>query len=435
MSSVAATRDCLAAIAGRNQQLGAFTFIDETGALLSAHDSDLRRSAGASLGPLDGMPVAIKANIAVRNWPLTAGLRFRAQERATEDAYSVTRLRDAGAVLVGLTNMDEGALGAEGLNPWYGSSHNPRRQGWSAGGSSSGAAVAVAAGLVPVALGTDTIGSLRIPASFCGVASLKPSYGLISVRGVVPVHLRFDHVGPIARDIRLLRLALEVLAVHDPPCRVSVPLAPLSARPAGTPVKIAYAVGMEGYQVTPPVIAAYNRGIAALRDMGHPLTHVDLSRWDLPRLRRAILTLCELEMWRVHRQRVAESPDDFSDGLRAFIRYGGKLDSDDIASAELRIAGFCNQWREAMAPFDVCILPSTACASFPQRERHPQNTADLTSIASATGLPALSLPLPVPTDEMPVGLQLIGSVGGDHELLRIAQELETALIPEMARTR
>lgn len=433
LSSFDLTRHCLQRIGEDNEALCAFTFVDGDGAIKAAQAADARRRAGTSLGMLDGLPVALKANIGVHGWPLTAGLKFRQADRANDDASLVVRLRRAGAVLLGLTNMDEGALGAEGLNPWYGSTQNPRRSGWSAGGSSSGAAAAVAAGFAPLAIGTDTIGSVRIPASFCGVAALKPSYGLLSVRGIVPVHLRFDHAGPIASRVGELRVALDALAAYDAQNRVSIALDLTTPRAAGSGVTVAYAVGLDGYQVTGEVIAAYNLGLAALRAAGHQLVPIDMTRWDLPRLRRAILALCELEMWRTHRQRLADRPDDFSDGLRAFIRYGGKLDANDIGNAELRIADFQAEWLRAMAPFDAVVLPTTACASFPQKERHPQNTADLTAIASATGLPALSLPLPRPVGEMPAGLQIIGPMGTDRELLRIGAELETRLSAVPAR--
>jgi hypothetical protein len=165
--------DCLAALARDNPALGAWTFIDAAGARAAALASDRRRATGAALGPLDGLPTGIKANVAVRGWPHTAGLRFRAAEFATADAFAVARLRAAGAVLVGATNMDEGALGAEGMNPWYGTTQNPHRAGHSSGGSSSGSAAAIAARHCTIALGSDTIGSVRIPAAFCGTAGAE----------------------------------------------------------------------------------------------------------------------------------------------------------------------------------------------------------------------------------------------------------------------
>ena len=430
--SIDLVEDCLAALAHDNPGLGAWTFVDAGGARAAAHAADERRARGASLGPLDGLPAGVKANIAVAGWPHTAGLKFRAGEFAAADAFAVARLRAAGVVLLGATNMDEGALGAEGMNRWYGITHNPHRRGHSSGGSSSGSAVAIAARHCTLSLGSDTIGSVRIPAAFCGVASLKPSSGLVSLGGVVPVHLRFDHVGPIVRTARDLATLTMAIAGYDPACRVSFPLQLAAPRSAGTAAPtIGYAVGLNDFAIGTEVVAAYNRGIAALRALGAQLVPLDLRRWDLARVRRAILALCEREMWRVHRQRVVERPEDFSDGLRAFIRYGGKLPDEDLAAAERRIAAFVVEWQAATEPFEAVVTPTVACTAFPHGERHPHNTADLTAIASATGAPAASLPMPVPSGTLPVGLQLIGRPAWDLRLCQLAAALEA----ELARAR
>ncbi|MCU0758213.1 MAG: amidase [Steroidobacteraceae bacterium] len=427
-SSLELVEDCLGALSRDNPALGAWTFVDAAGARAAARAADERRARGALRGALDGLPAAIKANLAVAGWPHTAGLRFRAADFAAEDAFAVARLRAAGVVLLGATNMDEGALGAEGMNPWYGVTHNPQRAGHSAGGSSSGSAAAIAARHCTLALGSDTIGSLRIPAAFCGTASLKPTSGLVSLSGVVPVHLRFDHVGPIVRTARDLSPLLQAIAGHDPACRVSFPVQlapPRAADPAR--VTLGYAVGLGEFAVGPEVVAAYNRGISALRALGAQLVPVDLRRWDLARVRRAILALCEREMWRVHHQRVVDTPDDFSDGLRAFIRYGGRLSDEDLAAAEQRIAAFVGEWNSTTAPYEAIVMPTVACTAFPHGERHPHNTADLTAIASASGAPAASIPLPVPTGVLPVGLQLVGRAGHDLRLCQLAAAVEAQL--------
>ncbi len=426
-NSVAITQRYLAAIARDNDRLGIYTFVAADSALAAARESDVRRSAGRLASPIDGMPVAIKSNIAVAGWPYTAGLKFRATEIATQDAFLVRRLREAGAILLGLTNMDEGALGAEGVNPWYLTTHNPLRENHSAGGSSSGSAAAVAAGLCAFAVGTDTIGSLRIPAAFCGCVSLKPSYGLVSVGGIVPVSSRFDHAGAITRSARDQLLTLAALASYDNACAVSVADTAAPPWPVNQPRNIGYAVGFEELLVSDEVVGYYNTAIAALRRLGHVLHPVDLKLWDLPRLRRAILALCELEMWRNHRPRLHAAPEDFSPGLRAFIRYGGKLSGDEIAAAETRVARFYHSWQSATAAYDAVILPTVACTSFPIGERPPQNTADLTSIASATGMPALQLPIPARQGHLPAGLQLLGQPGQDRNLIALACALEASL--------
>ncbi len=427
--SEALTSNYLDAIARHDG--GAYTFVDAEGAMAAARASDARWAVGESLGPLDGLPVALKANIAVRDWPHTAGLRFRRDDHAMNDSFIVSRLRRAGAVLLGLTAMDEGALGAEGMNPWYGVTHNPLRRGYSAGGSSAGSGAAIAADLCALALGTDTIGSVRIPASFCGCVALKPSYGLLSVGDVVPVHLRFDHVGLLAHSVRDLALALPSLAAPDPHCRVSLPMKLTAARDAASTLRLGYAVGLDAFSLEEPVLEAYNRAIAAARSLGADLQPVDLSRWDVPRMRRGILALCESQMWRVHGERSTTRPEDFSDGLRAFIRYGGKLTAGELAQAEARIAGFYADWMKVMSGVDAVMLPTTACRAFPHRERRPQNTADLTAIASATGLPAISLPIAcLDTDgtaPLPAGLQLIGRAADDLNLIELAERIAGAL--------
>ncbi|MCP5467178.1 MAG: amidase [Sinobacteraceae bacterium] len=425
-SAAELVEDCLAAIARDNPDLGAWTFVDVEGARIAAQAADRRRAAGAPLTPLDGLPAGIKANIAVAGWPHTAGLKFRADEFAAADAFAVARLRAAGVVLLGATNMDEGALGAEGMNPWYGVTHHPQRRGYSAGGSSSGSAAAIAAGHCTISLGTDTIGSVRIPAAFCGVTSLKPSSGLISLGGVVPVHLRFDQLGPIVRSARDLDLLLPQLAAHDPACPVSFPVKLAPPRSAGRSAAptLGYAVGLNELAVGTEVVTAYNRGIAALRTLGAQLVPLDLRHWDLARLRRAILSLCEHQMWRVYRERIVERPDDFSDGLRAFIRYGGKLSTDELAAAERRIVAFTTEWQSKTQPFEAVIMPTVACSAFPHHERPPHNTADLTAIASATGAPAISLPLPVPAGALPAGLQLVGRPSADLRLCQLAVALQ-----------
>ncbi len=423
VSSRELTDSCLDAIALRDGLLCSFTHVDAESALAQAAASDIRRTRGQSLGPLDGIPIAIKANIAVADWPLTAGMRWRAAMLASGDAFVVKRLRDAGAVLLGLTNMDEGALGAEGANPWFGTVHNPHRRDFSAGGSSAGSGAALAAGFCFGALGTDTIGSLRIPASLCGVAALKPSFGLVSMGDVVPVHLRFDHVGPMARHVADLALLLPAIAGFDPHCRVStrIDLAPPRGLDAG--LRIGFLTGLEQFQITAAVLDAYNDAIARLRERGVALNHLDASRWDIARLRRAVLTLCEREMWRTHGERSTREPEQYSDSLRAFIRYGGRLGAEELAAAEARIARFYTEWMTAMTPFEAVLLPCTASAAFAHGDRPPHNTADLTTLASAAGLPALAWPARVAAGSLPIGLQLIGRTGSDLDLIQIAADL------------
>lgn len=413
----------LTAIARENAALGAYTFVDERGALEAAARSDARRAAGLALGPLDGIPLAVKANIAVRGWPWTAGLGFRREHLATDDAFVVSRLRAAGAVLLGTTNMDEGALGASTVNPWYGATRNPHRPSHSAGGSSGGSAAAVAAGLAAAALGSDTIGSVRIPAAWCGIAALKPTFGAVSPRGLYPLAHRFDHIGPMARSVRDLELLLETLVAHDAACEVSFPIPLRPARDVGS-LEVLFASGLEAVGLTAEVETAWQHALAALRSVGCRLRPFDVSALELSRARRAVFALCEVEMARAQRAHRARHPQDFSPALGALLDFGERQSGADLQRHESRLAALQAAVLGALGAADVLALPTTPQCAHALEAAAPQSSADLTVIASATGLPALSVPLPRAAHELPVGLQLVGKAGGERQLLALARALE-----------
>ncbi|MFW5816746.1 MAG: amidase, partial [Wenzhouxiangella sp.] len=215
--------DCLDRIEANNPRLNAFVRIEADGARAAAVESARRYAAGQARA-LEGLPIAIKDNLDLAGSPTTAGMLTRKHHLADSDAAVVRRLKAAGAIIVGKLHLTEAALGADGANPHFGNCQNPVKLGHSPGGSSSGSAAAVAAGLVPAALGTDTMGSVRIPAAYCGIWGFKPSFGLVSSAGSVAVSRRLDHVGPLTRSAEDLELLLSVMAGFDPDCPVSRPL-------------------------------------------------------------------------------------------------------------------------------------------------------------------------------------------------------------------
>ena len=215
VTALEATKHYLERIHRHDNKLNAFIEVTDALALEQAEQSDARRASGKTLGPLDGVPIAIKDNIDIAGIATTAGLEARRGRIAKHDASCITNLRAAGAVFLGKTNMHEVALGGITDNAAYGRCHNPHKQDWTPGGSSGGSGAAVSAGLCAGALGTDTLGSVRIPASYSGTTGIKPTYGLVSMRGVVPLCLTLDHVGPIARSVRDLSALLRVLAHFD----------------------------------------------------------------------------------------------------------------------------------------------------------------------------------------------------------------------------
>ncbi|MFO1428034.1 MAG: TSUP family transporter [Steroidobacteraceae bacterium] len=306
------------AIAQRNPQLGAYWFVDASGARAAAAASDRRRAAGGALGPLDGIPLAIKVTVAVAGWPLTAGLRFRAASIAAADAPAIARLRAQGAVLLGVTSMDEGASRCRGCQPMV--RHHPTSTAPRAfrGRLERGSGAAVAADPCAAALGTDTIGSLRIPAAFCGCASLKPSPGRVDNAGLCPC------------------TCASITSVRRPaPCKTSSCCsarspASLARPPHERPAARDRRERRARLRRRARRAVDHGRGHARLpggscdaAPPGCDARAVDLRRWDLPRL-RAILALCEMQMEQ-HRERILTTPEDYSDGLRAFIRYGGRL--------------------------------------------------------------------------------------------------------------
>lgn len=215
LSSVAATERCLSAIERRDHAIGAFLHVDREDALKQAADVDARRSRGEKLGPLAGVPVAIKDVLCQTNQPTTCGSRMLEKFVPPYDAHAITKLREAGAILLGRTNMDEFAMGSSCENSAYKVTRNPWCTDRAPGGSSGGSAAAVAAGMTPLSIGTDTGGSIRQPASFCGVVGMKPTYGRVSRYGLVAYASSLDQIGPFAPDVSGAAALLEAIAGHD----------------------------------------------------------------------------------------------------------------------------------------------------------------------------------------------------------------------------
>jgi aspartyl-tRNA(Asn)/glutamyl-tRNA(Gln) amidotransferase subunit A len=202
ITPVEATEAYLSRIERLDPAVGAFVHLDREGALAAAHESAARWRDRAPLSPLDGAAIAVKSNIAVAGLPWTAGAGAYRERIAETDAAAVAALKASGAVILGLVNMEEGALGAVTDNPWFGRTHNPWRRDYTAGGSSGGSAAAVAAGFCAAALGTDTLGSVRLPSAYCGVVGHKPTQGLVSAEGVMELSWTLDHVGVHARSVQ-----------------------------------------------------------------------------------------------------------------------------------------------------------------------------------------------------------------------------------------
>ncbi|HEY2345196.1 MAG TPA: amidase [Xanthomonadaceae bacterium] len=416
-SSEALTRSCLAAIE-RDRALNAWTWVDAEGALAAARASDARRSEGRPLGRLDGVPIAIKDNIDVAGMPTSIGLPGREVAHAPRDARVVDRLRGAGAVLLGKTNLDEAVLGTLGRNPTFGDVGNPLHAGKASGGSSAGSAAAVAAGHAIAALGSDTMGSVRIPAAFCGLVGLKPTFGELSCRGVAPALRRADTVGLLVRGVEDAALLLPLIAGHDagdPAQQLHLPFALPDWSPgqmrAGVIGDLA-ALGADA-AVIAGFEAAMTRCVQAFGEV-RPVA-LDLAPLKVAETRRAALLLMEAEILAAYGDEVSRG----SERLRQMLDYARRKSAVDYARADRLLDVYTQRVRRLFDDFDVLLLPTVPSLPPAFGGEEPANLADFTALASLAGFPALSLPLPGG-----LGLQLVGAPRSDLRLLELGEILQ-----------
>ena len=397
-------------------------YVDQRPGLMQeqAHMADRRRRDGV-IGRLDGIPLALKDNLDMAGWPTRVGLPGRGKPVAN-DAHVVARLRASGAVVIGKTNMDEGALGAATDNPHFGPTHNPWKRGYSAGGSSGGSAVAVAAGLAAAAVGSDSLGSIRIPASYCGVYALKPTHGEISARGLVPAARRLDAVGLIARSVADLTVLLQVLAGYDADDARSRRRRVALALPDWEPGKLRSGLlpDLAALGVEPEVAALFESAVARLAHALGERRTVDFADWDFARTRRAGLLLMEAEMLGTFAQDLADTRHPASPRFRELLGYAERKSAADYAKADRVLDAATLKMRRLFAQIDVLVLPTTPQGAFPLGGPVPDNQADLTSFASLAGCPAVSIPMGTLSNGLPVGLQLVGGRGSDLRLLELA---------------
>lgn len=410
----------LDAIERAQPTMNAFIAFDRERALADARASDAHRAAHGARA-LEGLAIAIKDNLDAAGFRTTAGMATRRDAPpAPHDSTAVARLRAAGAVILGKLNLHEAALGADNHNPHFGACHHPRRHGVTPGGSSGGSGAAVAGALCSAALGTDSMGSVRIPASYCGVFGLKPTYGAISPRGSVVVSRRLDHVGVLARSARDLGLLLPVLAGFDPACAESRAVAFAAA--AGGPLRIGVPA-LDGIEVQPVVREAFARGLDALRARGHALVDLPPSRMEPGKARRAGLLVCEAEMLVEHAADWAARRERFSPALAKMLAWAAGKSAADFARADRVLDEAAVQMQQWLSACDVLAWPTAPQVAFAFGTPVPANQADLTCFANMAGVPALSMPLPVDADAWPVGMQLIGRAGDDLRLVALAHAL------------
>jgi len=426
VSPVELTRACLARIDAQNPKLNAFITVTAEQALAKAQELERESSRGQSRGPLHGIPLALKDNIDTAGVRTTAAAKAFADRVPAADAEVVRRLEDAGAIILGKLNMDECAYGVTSDTGYFGAVQNPWGAGYTAGGSSGGPAAAVAARLCYGALGTDTGGSIRQPAAYCGLTGLKPTYGLVSARGVVPLSWSLDHVGPLCRTAYDAAVLLQAIAGFDPQDPASIEAPPVDYVQAlgsstrrlriGRPRQTYFdALDPEIDSAVTAAIAVLGRLTAGIRDV------------DLPEVPRLSLMFVEANAY--FTDALKAQPDGFSPNVRALIEMGGRISAADYAQAKQRLALTRHAVRGVFKDVDLVVTPTTP--NLPDRLgadapalRGPPLSARNTTPFNIYGLPTLSVNCGFSRSGLPIGLQISGPPLGDATVLALAHAFQ-----------
>lgn len=466
VSAVELTRAALDRIAATDQTLNAFISVDEEGALAQAAHVDAQRRRGDDLGPLAGIPIGIKDVICVRGRPTTCGSRILSQYVPPYDATAITRLRQAGAVLVGKTNCDEFAMGSSTENSHFGPTRNPVDPERVPGGSSGGSAAAVAACQVPVALGSDTGGSVRQPAGYCGAVGLKPTYGRISRYGLVAYASSLDQIGPLARDVGDAALVLGAVAGHDPRDATSVDapvpdyLGKLDEGVGGLKIGLVREHFVEG--LDPEIRGAIEAAAADLASAGAEIVDVSLPVAGSPEycigtyyiiaMAEASANLARYDGIK-HGYRASGDGVDPRDLLELYCRsrsdgFGTEVKRRIVLGTYVLSAGYYDAYylkaqkirslmrRDFARAFEACdlilspVAPTTAFRLGEQIDDPLQMYLNdiYTVSVNLAGIPGISVPVSASSQGLPIGAQLLAPHFREEPLLRAARALEQVTV-------
>lgn len=430
-SAVTVIEDALARIGASNGKLNAFTTVLAERARAKAAAIDKARELGRTLGPLAGVPFAVKNLFDIAGVVTVAGSKInRDYPPAARDAPLIERLEAAGAILIGTLNMGEYAYDFTGENTHDGASRNPHDLSRMSGGSSGGSGSAVGGGLVPIALGSDTNGSIRVPASFCGIFGLKPTYGRLSRARTFPFVASLDHLGPFARTSKDVALAYDAMRGHDPDD-------PVSADRIADPVVARLAEGTAGLRIA--VAGGYfRRGLFAQAreaidrvSQALNLEH-EVELPEAARARAAAYVITAAEGAALHRDRLRERARDFDPAVRDRLIAGALIPAALVTSAQKFRRWYRDQVLAIFRDVDAIIAPATPCVApiigqqtfslegteMPLRP----NIGIYTQPISFIGLPVAAVP--VPLQPLPIGVQIIAAPWREDVVLRIAHALE-----------
>jgi len=428
ISALDLTRDALERAARLNPATRWFITLDAEGALAQAQRAEIEIRRGEHRGPLHGIPISLKDNIDTEGLRTTAGSAILKDRVPAADSFVAARLRECGAILIGKTNLHEFAYGITSVNPHFGTVANPWRPGHIAGGSSGGSAASLAAGIGFASVGTDTGGSIRIPASFCGVAGLKPGFDRISVAGTIPLAKSFDHVGPLARRIADVAYLFDALTsrrgVFD------------EGQGSLEGVRIGWPVSFYLDLISDSVRKLLEDAASCLAALGAELHEVKLEQLDEAVQAATNVQLTEAAAWHRSRGYFPALAEQYGEDVRRLLEMGNSVSAASLAGVPALKQRVRASFDEAFQSVDALLTPATPSAA-PQigatelsfgdrREALRPAIMRLQRPTNFTGHPSLAVPCGFTPERLPVGLQLIGPHDSELHLLRIAHCYEQA---------
>ena len=424
VTASAVTERCLHAIAEQDRSLNAFITVLADEAREQARQADAEIAAGRHRGPLHGVPISLKDLIDLEGTPTTAASRVREGRKAVADATCVARLREAGAIFIGKTNLHEFALGTTNEDSAFGPARHPLDSTRSPGGSSGGSAVSVLADMAYASIGTDTGGSIRIPSAACGLVGLKPTIGDVPTDGVVPLSRTLDHVGPLCRSVE------DAAIVYSALC--GVPLRPPKPAPPARGLRLGVLRGYFTALLDPDVESSIEQTHGRLREAGVELQNIDVTHTDEIAAVYTCIALAEAAA--VHAKTLEHRADDYTPNVRLRLETGRYILAEDYLRALRGRDVLIREIDAAMNGLDGLLLPAlpipASVIGMPtvriggSDEQVRGVTLRLTQLFSVTGHPAITIPCGRTPSGLPVGLQIVGHRGRTSALLTMAQSVE-----------
>jgi aspartyl-tRNA(Asn)/glutamyl-tRNA(Gln) amidotransferase subunit A len=431
VSPIDLTEACLARIERLNPILNAFITVTADAARAQARQSEVRLRRRKGFGPLDGIPIALKDLIDTAGVRTTSACGAFKDRIPAQDATVVRKLKAAGAVILGKLNMHECAFGGSSVTSYFGPVRNPWDVAHLSGGSSGGSAAAVAAGLCYAALGSDTAGSIREPAAFCGIVGLVPTYGRVSTRGVMPLSRTLDHVGPMTRTVTDAAAVLQAIAGYDPGETTSVRRAVGSLTP-GSARRLKLRVGVPRSffyeELDPGVEQAIEAALTVLRQLGAELRDVP---FEVCRDR----TVARAEAYAFHAENIARAPELYKPDTLTKLRMGATIDAPAYIQARREIDALRRAASDVFSEFDVLVTPTSPVVA-PKFADWPTKFEDVVAAETTLlrntrpfnplGIPSISVPCGMTGAGMPVGMQISGPPWAEVRVLTVAAAFERA---------